>query len=264
MLIEVKPLPLKKWHGKEGKDDISQGTILEVLVDSRTHRYATGLTEEDIKMLKKKMPGVELDNNYIPGKPHSYWSSKAAKIKLPNKTIILDTSQPQEYIKYKNLKASKYVANSIKDWEDGLFPEATHYIYSEEEEVSRKASKVALRKTCYKLLDKLTKQQKISIIQILSNKNVKHMSEDSLDVYIDDIIEKQPLEFIETSKSDKEYLNMKGILYDAMSKNVVHRKGITYYYMGTKLGDDLDSTINLLLSEDGAKLRTIILEKIDY
>lgn len=263
MLVEVRPLPLRKWHGKEGKEDFSQGIILDILVDPRTRKYATGLTEEDIEMLSKKLKNIDLSDTYIPGKPHSYWSSKAAKIKLPNKTIIIDTEDPMGYIKYKNLKASKFVANSYKEWEEGNFIHATHYIYSEQEELEKKATKVAKRKQCYKILSSLTKVQKANIIQILSNKTVKHMDEDNMDVYLDDLVNEKPDEFIEIAKDDKAYLNVKAMLYEGISKNIVRTKGFAFYYMGTKIGDDLDSSVKFLTSEDGEKLRGTILSKMN-
>jgi len=263
MIVEVRPLPLKKWHGKEGKDDFSQGIIIDILVDPTTRKYATGLTEEDVKMLSQKLKNIDLSDTYVQGKPHPYWSSKASKIRLPNKTIVIDTSDPLGYIKYKNLKASKFVANSYREWEEGNFPDATHYIYSEQEEVEKKATKVAKKKQCYKLMSSLTKNQKISIVQILSNKDVKHMDEDNIDVYLDELINEKPDEFIDLSKTDKAYLSAKALLYEGINKMVIKVKGLALYYMGTKLGEDLDSSIKFLISEDGDKIKSIIYSKLN-
>ena len=47
MLVEVRPLPEKKWHGKKGKDSFAQPKTIEVLYDEKLGAYATGLTEEE-------------------------------------------------------------------------------------------------------------------------------------------------------------------------------------------------------------------------
>lgn len=60
--------------------------------------------------------------------------------------MILDDTIALEFVKIKVLKASKFVANSLKDWENGLYPEATHVIYDESEEVGIKATKIQKKK----------------------------------------------------------------------------------------------------------------------
>ena len=53
--VEIRPLPIKKWHGKEGKEDFSQPKVIEVLYDVEKACYATGLSEEEtIKYSKEK------------------------------------------------------------------------------------------------------------------------------------------------------------------------------------------------------------------
>ena len=53
--------------------------------------------------------------------------------------MIFDTSNPLDFIKMRVCKASRFVANSWKEFEEGLFPEATHVIFDESEEIEEKS-----------------------------------------------------------------------------------------------------------------------------
>ena len=102
--------------------------------------YCTGLTPEEEKTYGDKLK-ADLSKQFSIDTPHPFWDSKMAETKLENRTQFFDTSNPLDFIKIKYIKQSKYVANSAKEYEEGLFPEATHIIFDESEEVDVKATK---------------------------------------------------------------------------------------------------------------------------
>jgi len=128
MIVEVKPIDTDKWHGKKGKESFAQPMTIEVLYNKESGKYATGLTPEDAEKYGKEL-GLDLTDRFDAMKPHAYWSTQPARIKLPNHTVIFNTEKSLDYIKLCNLKASKFVANSIKELAEGLWPEATHVIF---------------------------------------------------------------------------------------------------------------------------------------
>jgi len=262
-LVEVRPLDTEKWHGKKGKENFAQPKTLEVLFDRKTGGYATGLTPEEAEHYGKIL-GVDLSNVFSPDSPHPYWSSKASWITLPNHTKVFDMKKPAEYVKIKNMKASSRVANSLKDYEDGLYPEATHYIVDEVEEIAGKAIMANHRKEAYLMLDKMTDTDKTSMIQILSKKNLKGRTADFINAEIDEIqLDKERLEpFLRYAKMGREEVNLRATLLVGLSQNVLTKEGESIFYMSELLGIDIDQAIKWFKDPNNQKLKVAILDKI--
>ena len=130
-LVQVKPIEKKTWHGLEGVKRFTAPKTIQALVSLTTGLYATGLSEEDRERLEKET-GFDLSPTYIPGKIHPFWGDKISRVVLEHRTNMFDTSKPLDEIKVKLLKASDLVANSQKEYEDGLFPEAQFVIFDEQ------------------------------------------------------------------------------------------------------------------------------------
>lgn len=261
MLVEVRPLNIKKWHGKEGKESFTQPKTIEALYDRKTGRYATGLTEEEAEKYSKLL-GVDLSDIFNPSVPHSYWGTKAASIPLENNTILFNTEKPVDFVKVKVLKASKFVANSMKEYEQGLFPEATHVIYDESEEISLRASKVQLKNKAIKLADKMSSDEKINIIQILSEKSLKGRSNDFIDVEIDRLITDKTDDFIKYAKMDKQEVFSRAIILEAIYKNILTKEGAAIVYMNEEIGSDFEAAVDWFTTTTNSKLKVAILEKL--
>lgn len=260
-LVEVRPLKIKTWHGLDEKENFTQAKVIEALYDVMTGGYATGLTKEEEEKYAKET-GFDLSSRFDPDKPHPFWGSAAGRIKLPNHTVILDTTKALDYVKVKMLKASKYVANSIKEWESGMFPNATHVIFDENEEVEVKASKIQLKNKAVIIAAKLTADEKSSLIQILSSKTVRGKSNDFMDVEIDKIVESKPGEFIRYAKMDKQELNVRSAILEAIYKNVLLKEGTAVYYMGERLGSDFEDVVTYFMDPQNQKQKVSILEKL--
>lgn len=263
MQVVIKPVPTEKWHGKDGKESFARPQSFEVLLDSDKGRYATGLSQDDINWLRKMGVNLDLSDTYIPDQPHPYWGSNAAKIKLPNHTMIMDDEKPLEFIKIKNMKASKLVANSLKEYEEGLWPEATHIIFDESEETELKATKVQNRTKCTVIASKMSTEEKTNVVRILSEKSVAGRSVSFIDVEIDDIIQNKTDEFIALCKMDKAELTTRAQLHEALFRNVLTKEGNAIYYMGEKLGFDFEDTLKYFMQPDNQQIKISILEKLN-
>ena len=90
--VEVRPIEAKKWHNKAGQESFTRPKKLHALVDPSTMKYATGLTEEDRKILLKKGVSYDLSDNYNSEAPHPFWDSNMAIVKLENNTMFFDRS----------------------------------------------------------------------------------------------------------------------------------------------------------------------------
>lgn len=262
MIVEIRPIDRKTWHGKSGKDSFGAPVKLEVLVDAKTNRYATGLSPE-LEEKYSKMLGVTLDSNLRPvGTPHPYWSTEQATITLPNHTIFFNTDSPTEDIKIHNLKVSKFVANSMAEYEAGLYPEATHVIFSEEEEAHAKAAKLELQYEAISLATKLTKDEKIDVILILGNKNLRGSSDNLVNVSLDTIVREKTKQFIILVKSDKKRRALKALILEAIHRNVLTKEGVSIYYLSERIGYDMEEAIDFLSNDNNQKVKAHIIEQL--
>lgn len=262
MIIEVKPIERNTWHKKKGKEAFAQSKKIEVLYDSTTGKLATGLTEEEAKEYGAKL-GLDLSDTYVPEQAHPYWSTKAAMIELPNKTVFFDTRKPLDFIRVKNLKAHKLVANSQKELEEGLWPDATHVIYSEEEQMEIKATAVQLKQKAYAILSKLSTDEKADLVLIIGEENVKGKSANFIDGKIDEIITEWPDEFLRYSAMDAKAISIRATLLEGVNRGILNKQNEALYYMDIRLGLDIDDAIEWFNNPDNQKLKVAILEKLN-
>ncbi len=261
MIVEVRPIETKKWHGKKGEENFSRPLILQCLYDRNTGKYATGLSEADRKRLEKKT-GYDLSDEYNNEKAHPFWDTNAAKIKLPYSTSIFDTEKPLDELKVMVLKASRYVANSVSDYENGLYPDATHVIYDESEQMKIKASKIQLRNKALGLSLKMTQAKKVEVIMIMRKKLLKGQSQNYVDVIIDELITEDPERFIMFAKMDEQERFIRSLVLEGLMKNVLTKEGSSIYYLGDKLGNDIDGAVKYFLDPNNQELKGAILEKL--
>lgn len=262
MLVEVRPLDLNKWHGKKGKESFTQPKVIEAVYDGTTGKYATGLTEEEVKEYGVKL-GADLSNNFNPTEPHPYWSSKAAWVKLENYTQVFDTVKPADYVKVKLMKASKYVANSIAEWEKGEYPEASHVIFDEEEEVAIKATKVQLRERCILTASKMSADDKIAMVQVLSKRSLRGRSNNFIDVEIANVIEEKPTEFEKYAAMGREEINIRATVLELIYKNILTKENTSVYYMSELIGIDYEDAVRWFKDPNNSKMKVVMLEKLN-
>jgi hypothetical protein len=261
MRVEVRPLPEKKWHGKKGKESIAQPKVVEVLYDHETGKYATGLTEEEITSYGKTL-GVSLSDIFVPGEAHPYFSEKASWIYLPNHTVIFDTKRPLDYVRVKFLKASKKVANSMKEFEEGKWPDATHVIWDEEEEVTLKASKIQLKMKASAAIFKMSLEEKAMIIEILSETTVKKRSQDYVDVEMDKLLEEKPEQILQTIDLGKEEVTIRAQVLELLHKNILTKEGNAIYYMGDRIALDYEDSLKWFKDPNNQIMKVKLLEKL--
>lgn len=261
--VSVRPVPdSKPWHGKEGKESFKRPHAIKALYDSSTGGYAVDLTSEEVKEYSKKL-GVDLTPTFRADEPHPFYDSTNGTIKLLNQTMFFEDTKPLDFIKIKILKGSKYVANSLKEYQEGLFPDATHIIYDENEEVKAKATKIQLKNKCIAVAMKLSSDEKINLVQILANKSLKGRSNDFLDVEINNIIENMPDEFLRYAKMDKEEVNIRATILQAISRDILIKEGLSIHYMGEKLANSYEDAVDFFKNPQNGEMKVRILEKLN-
>ena len=102
------------------------------------------------------------------------------------------------------------IANSMLEYEDGAYPEATHVLFDEAAANEVKASKIQIKKKAIIESNKLAKTRKVQLLMILAGKNAKNESDDFIEVEIDKLVEKDPSKVVDFIMKDKE----KAAMYD--------------------------------------------------
>lgn len=269
MKVEVKPIDTRKWHGKKGKESFAQPKAIEVLYNHEKGRYDTGLEEEDgitkevFDRLEKEM-GVSLSSAFNPNEPHPYFANKAGWINLPNNTLILDTNRNTDFVKVQNLKASKFVANSMAEYNEGKWPDATHVIFSEEEEMQLKANKFQIIQKCAVELIKASAERKAAIILIVSDipKVVKGRSQDFIDGLLSELVENKPEEVLKALSMNKDEVMIRATVLELLQKNILTKQNGAIFYMGNQIGFDYEDSLKYFRDPNNAEMKVRLLEKL--
>lgn len=262
-LVEVKPIERERWHGKKGKEGFTRPLTLEALVSLNTNQFSTGLTKEDRERLEA-ITGYNLSPDYIQGKPHPFWNSTAAQIKLENKTNVFNTDRPLDEIKVKVMKAHDLVANSMKEYEEGKFPLAKFVIFDEQEEVEIKASKLALKNKVVLEIADLSFERKAELVQILKGISVRNQSPNFVELKLDEAIDEfGPQKVLNLIKRDKARTSLHALVLEAIYKNVLRKEGTAVYYMDDQIGFDVESAIDYLQDSKNQALKAQIIERLN-
>jgi hypothetical protein len=261
-IVEIRPLNIPKWHGKTEQEAFTQPHTLEALYDHNTGGYATGLTVEEEEKYSKKL-NVDLSRAFNQDEPHPFWNSKMGRVKLENATMILNDEIALEFVKVKMLKASKYVANSMKEWQEGLFPEATHVIYDETQEEDIKATKQLKKQEAVRLSLELSPDAQANIVQILTGNSVKGKSANFMVGEIGDLIDTRLDDFIIEAKKDKKDLFVQAAVMEAIYRNILTKEGTAVYYLSDKIGFDFDSAVEWFKDPQNQNMKTMILAKLN-
>ena len=254
MIYTIEPLPLKKWHGKEEQEVLNTVTMLQPYIDPETRRYKTGLTRKDIEWLKERGFNADFSDVFDPYKPHPLWDDPRVIVELPKSTFILNTDNPWDFIKVKFLLEHPGVANSFEEWEEGLYPLATHYFVDSDANVSRKANLVELKANAYAKFIKLSREHKLHILTIMSGKHWKNISDDMLQAELGKFIENDPEMVLKLMNDKKEKIKVIALLKEGLVKNVIKKTPVGIKFMDMQLGNDFSDSADFLLLPDNADL----------
>ena len=260
--IQVRPLDIEKWHGKKGAESFTGTFTVTPLVSGTTGSYKTGLTEEEVVEYGKIL-NQNLSARYDRNKPHEFWDSESAAVKLENKTNFIDKKEALGYIHYKILLNSKFVANSMKEYEEGLWPEAIFVIVDEETDSDIKASKLSVIKQVILEGHKLSKDKKADIVLILSGKLIRGKSDNFVEVAFDEEVQKNPADVLRVMKMDKKQMATHALVLEALQKYILTKAGHRFMYHDSIIGEDIYSTVDYLEKPENQELKLRITEAVN-
>jgi len=247
--IFLKPIMTEKWHGlhKVGRTRFQDTQdVIQVLYDRKQGALATGLDNDTETRLASSL-GVSLANNSA----NEFWHD--FKIKLQDQTMIFNTSNPIEELQVYVLKASKFIANSQKELDQGLWPNAKYVIYDEQTELEKQAAEVQTKAKAIDIFNGLSPEKKLNLLK-LYGKAVENSSNDFVYTKLYEIVENDPIDFITQSNKSPEEIKVKALIFDLEKIGILRRKGTAYLYNDQQVGFDYDDTVSYLLSPANQEL----------
>lgn len=248
-LIYVKPIIKERWHGlhKMGRTKF-QGThdVFQAIYSQKVGGFNTGLNSEDEERLGKFI-GHDLKNHT----KNEYWHS--FKIVLEDKTTVFDTRIPLEELQVKFMKASKFVANSVKELDKGHWPEARYVIHDEVEELEREATKIEIKARAVEIFSSLSPEKKVDLLKVFG-KGATNVSEKFAYTKLYEILEDDTDKFIKQATMKPAELKTRALFFDLENKGIFRRKGTSVLYNDQQVGFDYDDAVYNLMNPKNQEL----------
>lgn len=269
MKVVIKPIPkdplaeaAKMWVPK-GDNVLPTHVTIEPVVSGQTKQYDVRISPERLKELSE-LTGEDLSLLFRPDVIHPFWGIKSNWLKLPRaNSVVLDTSIPMDEIKLGMAKASPTIANSMEEYDKGLWPFATHVIDSEEEEVERKAQRAEIKQKAYEVVRNLTSEQKAEIILLLDGILMRKKSAKHIDVKMQELLDKSYTRVLRYAEMDTKELHTRALVEEAIYRNILTKQGSGIYYGDSQLGFDKDDAVKYFSDPQNQKLKLQILDKIN-
>ena len=216
-----------------------------VPIMSSTGTFKNVLTDDEKAFLESYM-GLEFNALSIYNKVNNFWANFT--VRLTKRDNYLDLSDPNDYIKYKVLKANTdYIADSLQTLND--HPKATYQfvMIKEGESEKREEEKMSITMKCYKEYGKIEDDNDIlrCIIELIDNKPIaKNTKSEFLKSRINSLIQADPKLFYKIITD--EYLNNKVLIKTATEEGVIKRRNNLYYFEDAPLcPDGTESTLSV-------------------
>ena len=247
--IFLKPIMTERWHGlhKVGRTKFQDTQdVIQVLYDSKKGALATGLDSDAETRLASSL-GVDLAGNSA----NEFWHD--FKIKLKDQTMIFNTINPIEELQVFVLKASKFIANSQKELDSGLWPNAKYVIYDEKTELEKQAAEVQIKAKAVDIFNNLSPEKKLDMLKIYG-KASENSSNDFVYTKLYEIVESDPADFMRQATMKPEEIKVRALIFDLEKIGILRRKGTAYLYNDQQGGFDYDDTVSYLLSPTNQEL----------
>lgn len=264
MKYEIRPIEKDRWHGiKGGEQDFSRGISFNAFIDERTGRYAVDIEEDRLQKLQE-ITGYDLDTRQKPdGGPHPFYDEAVSRIRLPHHSVFYDTVNPKDEILIGIIKGAAKVANSKEEYDSGLWPMASHYIFSQDEATAAQESKIALQDEARSLKMAMDKDQKIAITRIITGRDVTGKTDSFVNVAAEEALTEDTEKFLYYAQMDDELVKTHYLVYRCIDKGILMKDGPAIYYGTDKLGWNFMESVQYLNDPKNQPLKIRLMEMVN-
>lgn len=255
-------MPLLKdaeWHSLHEINMSRMPNTFETIrafYDNELGRYATGLSDEEIIRYSEI-----LKRDLTPSFNNDFWATEI-KLKIGNDGLILDPSNPLDEVKIAVAKANKYIANSLKEWKNGLWPDAKFVIKNEREEAEVEEASINVKLEASKLFDKLSPAKRKQLLK-LYGKGANNVTDSFVTAKLYAEMENNPKGFIKKASMDAKELDIRSTLFDLENLGIIVNKGGQLTYNDDILGYDRDDAVANLMKPKAQELVIALKEKLE-
>lgn len=209
--------------------------------------YKNVLTDDEKAFLEEVM-GLEYNALSVYNKENNYWSNY--QVRLTKQDNFLDLSIPDDYIKYKVLKAnSNFIADSLETLQDK--PKATYQfvMIREGEEESNESEKLSATMRCYMEYGKIKDDRDTlkCIIELIDGRPIAANSKiELLQGKINNLIQADSKLFLKIITDP--LLSTKVLINKAIEAGIISKRGDQYYLISSNsplCGNNEDPTFNV-------------------
>lgn len=209
--------------------------------------YKNVLTDDEKAFLEEVM-GLEYNALSVYKKENNYWSNY--QVRLTKQDNFLDLSVPDDYIKYKVLKAnSNFIADSLETLQDK--PKATYQfvMIREGEEENNESEKLSATMRCYMEYGKIKDDRDTlkCIIELIDGRPIAANSKiELLQGKINNLIQADSKLFLKIITDP--LLSTKVLINKAIEAGIISKRGDQYYLISSNsplCGNNEDPTFNV-------------------
>jgi len=241
-----------------------QGTIT-FGVGLKNNKYRIALDNDQLETIAKyfNRPVEEFSLSRIPGK-YSVWQDpnlSYSRIKLSDKTTILNDEIMEEFIQLAILRDHPEVANT--EDELNLNPDAYRYVIrSEMAEMEVKNNKIARKNDARNKLNKKKPDEVKSLYTVVTERSVSNKSAGYIDVIKEELVDSY-LDRLELELGkDPDLIHILHVIYKAIENNIVIRDKGALYWNGEIIAAGIDELAKHLRDPQNQSIKADILTKL--
>lgn len=260
MIVEIRPREQPTWHGKKADENFSRPITIVPAIDPSTMQYQVSLSDSEWKRLKSTGYDLSLDAKI--DTPHPTWDGAIGAVKLEPNTMTFNTDNPIELIKLGVIRAAKtHVAPSLEEADNNSeYSKATHYIFSEEEDVAVKATKIQKKQEANKMLFEMPTEKQAAIATLVLGISTKSRSTDFIRTKADEAVETDPDAVLKWAKMKQEDFTLHTMIQELLLLSVLVKSGGAITWMGETLGYSAEEAIKYLKDPNNQAMRLKLLE----
>lgn len=221
--------------------------------------------DEEKKLLSKHL-GIDVDDSEFPKKIREFWIELRVKVPVEGVTLQVGVNEQGEpydikgYLIYKWAKKHKFVANNKAELDGNTHKK--YYIHDPDIENRHENARIKMRKTAYMEFSKMDgKYDKMKmLIKVLDDVDVESMTETDIENRLEHLINVDAESFV--AKATDKNLELRALISDLISKNILRKIGNSIYYIEEKLGDTEQDAILFLKDKKNSEMLLILKEKL--
>jgi hypothetical protein len=250
-IIKIKALKKASWSGFS-RFPKCKDTVVASLGRGG---YNTGLDLEEQAEIEKAMRLKEGELS----KNSSFWKDYTVHIPA-GEVFELDLSIPKDRIDLALLKNSRKVANSIQEYNEGLWPKALYVIHDIQEEAKVENIKVQTRKKAWKKFASMSIADMKEVLKLMGYK-ADNLLDEVVENTLNTKIEEDPEEFNRITGIDN--FKIRILIEDLLGKNLLRKVGSKYYYADDIIGYSIDETISYLTDPKNQEILITLKDKLE-